>query len=62
MVAEGLWGFTEDNGTLVGRTPLAIRRAAMLLVLRWMAPLADDSSFEARSGWRIIEERTRDQS
>ena len=34
----------------------------MLLVLRSMAPLADDASFEARSRWRIIEERTRDQS
>ena len=33
-----------------------------LLVLRSMAPLADDASFEARSRWRIIEERTRDQS
>lgn len=62
VVAEGLWGFTEDDGTPTGRTPLAIRRATMLLVLRSMAPLADDDSFEARSRWRIIEERTRDQS
>lgn len=62
VVAEGLWGFTEDDGTPTGRTPLAIRRAAMLLVLRSMAPLADDTSFEARSRFRIIEERTRDQS
>ena len=29
---------------------------------RSIAPLADDASFEARSRWRIIEERTRDQS
>ncbi|GAB4111278.1 MAG: hypothetical protein OHK0013_47280 [Sandaracinaceae bacterium] len=62
VVAEGLWGFTEDDGTPEGRTPLAIRRAAMLLALRNLAPLADDASFEARSRWRIIEERTRDQS
>ena len=62
VVAEGLWGFTEDDGTPTGRTPPAIRRATMLLVLRSMAPLADDASFEARSRWRIIEERTRDQS
>lgn len=62
VVAEGLWGFTEDDGTPTGRTPLAIRRAAMLLVLRSMAPLADDASVEARSRFRIIEERTRDQS
>lgn len=62
VVAEGLWGFTEYDGTPTGRTPPAIRRATMLLVLRSMAPLADDASFEARSRWRIIEERTRDQS
>jgi hypothetical protein len=62
VVAEGLWGFTEDDGSPTGRTPPAIRRATMLLVLRAMAPLADDASFEARSRWRIIEERTRDQS
>lgn len=62
VVAEGLWGFTEDDGTPTGRTPPAIRRATMLLVLRNLAPLADDASLEARSRWRIIEERTRDQS
>lgn len=62
VVVEGLWGFTEPDGTPEGRTPLAIRRACMLLVLRTLAPLADDASFEARSRWRVIEERTRDQS
>lgn len=62
VVAEGLWGFTEDDGTPTGRTPLAIRRATMLLVLRNLAPLTDDASVEARTRWRLIEERTRDQS
>ena len=62
VVAEGLWGFTEPDGTPEGRTPLAVRRATMLLVLRNLAPLANDAAFEARSRWRIIEERTRDQS
>jgi hypothetical protein len=62
VVIDGLWGFTEDDGTPDGRTPLAIRRACLLLVLRNLAPLADDASFEARSRWRILEERTRDQS
>lgn len=62
VLAEGLWGFTEDDGTPTGRTPSAVRRATMLLVLRNLAPLADDASFEARSRWRIIEERTRDQA
>ena len=62
VVAVGLWGFTEEDGTPSGSTPPAIRRAAMLLVLRNLAPLADEASFEARSRWRILEERTRDQS
>jgi hypothetical protein len=62
VVAEGLWGFTEDDGSLEGRTPLAIRRACTLLVLRGLAPLADEASLEARTRWRILEERTRDQS
>jgi hypothetical protein len=62
VVAEGLWGFTEDNGSSKGRTPLAIRRATMLLVLQNLVPLADEASFEARSRWRLLEERTRDQS
>lgn len=62
VLVEGLWGFTEPDGTAEGRTPPAIRRACLLLVLRNLAPLADDAAFEARSRWRVIEERTRDQS
>ncbi|MBN2527641.1 MAG: hypothetical protein JXR76_14705 [Deltaproteobacteria bacterium] len=60
---DGLWGYTEPDGTTTGRTPLNIRRACMLLVLRWITPAGDvESSHDARNRWRIIEERTRDQS
>ena len=59
--AAGTWGYTEDDGTPQGRTPAEIRRACMLLVLRWLSPLGADDA-EARNRWRIIEERTRDQS
>lgn len=59
--ATGTWGYTEDDGTPRGRTPVEIRRACMLLVLRWLSPLGTDDA-EARNRWRIIEERTRDQS
>ena len=59
---EGLFGYTEPDGTPEGRPPTAIRRACILLVLRWLHPLADDGGFDARNRWRIIEERTRDQS
>jgi hypothetical protein len=59
---RGLWGYTEADGTPLGRTPPAIRRACLLLALRGLAPLNDERSFDARSRWRIVEERTRDQS
>ena len=60
---EGLWGYTEDDGSETGRTPVEIRRACMMLVLRGLPLLGDvDAAGDARSRWRIIEERTRDQS
>ncbi|MCP4599307.1 MAG: hypothetical protein GY847_02015 [Proteobacteria bacterium] len=60
---RGLWGYTEDDGTAYGRTPLEIRRACMLLVIRQFPPLGDTNAVaDARSQWRIIEEKTRDQS
>lgn len=63
VVVRGTWGYTEDNGTLTGRTPLAIRRACVLLVLRWLPLMGDaDDAAEARDRWRIIAEKTRDQS
>jgi len=62
ILAEGLWGYTEPDGTPTGRTPVEIRRACLLLVLRGMARLGDDEAWDARNRWRIVEERTRDQS
>lgn len=62
VLADGLWGYTEPDGTPEGRTPLPIRRATMLLVLRHVYPLADDAAVAARTRWRVVEERTRDQS
>lgn len=63
VIVRGLWGYTEPDGTPNGRTPLAIRRACILLVLRWLPLMGDtDDATEARDRWRIIEEKTRDQS
>jgi hypothetical protein len=62
VVAAGRWGFTEPDGTAEGRTPLEIRRACILLVLRNIDPLAGTASSDARNRWRLLEERTRDQS
>jgi hypothetical protein len=60
--ASGVWGYTEPDGTPLGRTPRAIRRATLLLVLRQLPKLTDGDSAATRTAWRLIEERTRDQS
>ena len=52
--AEGTWGFTEPDGTPTGRTPLAVRRACMLMVLRMLPLLGNtDDTADARNAWRI---------
>jgi len=62
IVVGGRFGFTEPDGTPEGRTPPAIRRACVLLVLRGLDALGGDAGFDARNRWRLVEERTRDQS
>jgi len=60
---EGVFGYTVEDGTEFGRTPLEIRRACILLVIRLLPRLGDvDAVDDARNRWRIIEERTRDQA
>jgi hypothetical protein len=62
VAVTGLWGVTEADGSELGGTPLEIRRACMLLVLRSLPLLSGQDSADARNRWRILEERTRDQS
>lgn len=62
VAVQGLWGYTEPDATPIGRTPIAIRRACLLLASRHAPQLTDETAGDARSPWRIIEERTRDQS
>ena len=59
----GTFGYTEPDGTALGRTPLAIRRATMILALRSVPAVGNTEARE--DTWRrprLIEERTRDQS
>jgi len=63
VVADGLWGYTEEDGSATGRTPFAIRRAAMILAITLVPKLGEgDGGVEVRNRWRIVEESTRDQS
>lgn len=60
----GIFGYTEPDGSFTGATPPLVRQATTLLVLR-DAPrrVADaESSFEALNRYRIMSERTREQS
>lgn len=60
---HGIFGYTEDDGTPYGRTPLAIKRACMLLVMRHLPLIGDTDAVEdTRNRWRLVEEKTRDQS
>lgn len=58
----GLFGFTEADGSFVGKTPDAIRHVVQLLALRRVTKLGDvESRFDALNRYRIKRERTRDQ-
>lgn len=62
VVVEGRFGFTEPDGSQEGMTPPSIRRACILMVLGGIHPLAHESALDARNRWRLVEEKTRDQS
>jgi hypothetical protein len=63
VLAVGTWGYTEPDGTPLGRTPWAIRRACMLLVMRLLPKVSDQEALqETRDRWRLVELRTRDQA
>ena len=57
VVATGLWGYTEPDGTPTGGTPPAIRRAVMLLVMRWLPLLGDAEAAAAKIGRASCRER-----
>jgi len=60
---KGLFGYTEADGSHTGRTPLLIRDVCKRLVVRDLPLLSDAGQREdAQKRWRLIEEKTRDQS
>lgn len=62
VVVDGLFGYTDPDGTPSGRTPDLIRHVTKLLVLREIPVMTDTSLREDRQQrWRIVSERTRDQ-
>ena len=59
----GIFGYTEPDGSPTGTTPLLIREACKRLVVREIPLLAETGRREdARQRYRIVQERTREQS
>lgn len=56
----GLFGYTDYDGSLYGKTPELIQEACMRLVIRNMTPLATAGSNPLPAG-PIVKEKTRDQ-
>jgi hypothetical protein len=63
IIIDGVFGYTDPDGSPTGRTPDLIRHVTKLLVMRELPVLADFAWREdRRQRWRITSERTRDQS
>jgi hypothetical protein len=62
VVVDGLFGYTDPDGSAVGRTPELIRHVTKLLALREIPTLTDVARREdQQKRWRLVSERTRDQ-
>jgi hypothetical protein len=62
VVIDGLFGYTDPDGSPSGRTPDLIRHVTKLLALRELPALTDVAQREDRQRrWRLVSERTRDQ-
>jgi hypothetical protein len=62
VIVDGLFGYTDPDGSAVGCTPDLIRHVTKLLVMRELPAMTDVAQREERQNrWRIVSERTRDQ-
>ena len=58
----GVFGYTDPDGSPFGRTPELIQYVAKLLITLYVVPLASDKAWAKKNQWKIIEERTLEQS
>lgn len=62
VILEGVFGYTDPDGSPLGGTPLLIRRAATMLASLLAQPAASQVGSVSASRGPIVEERTRDQA
>jgi hypothetical protein len=62
ITVTGLFGWTDPDGTHLGKTPDDIREVTRLIVRRKLPSLTDtDAAFDAQEGHRVKRIKTRDQ-
>lgn len=62
VLIDGVFGYTDPDGSPTGRTPELIEHVTKLLVLRELPAMTALASREERQKrWRLVSERTRDQ-
>ena len=59
---RGVFGYTEPDGSMCGKTPELVRRVCTMLVVRDVFPLGSDERAEQMNSYRLVSETTRDQS
>jgi hypothetical protein len=59
---DGVFGYTERDGSPMGCTPELVRRATVLLVRRLYGKVGDPNAGGEALAWRVTGEKTRDQS
>jgi len=64
VTVEGVFGYTDYDGSATGMTPLAIQHAAKMMAMRELPSLYTADPTDERTGawWRITSQKTRDQS
>jgi hypothetical protein len=59
---EGVYGYTDADGSPMGRTPVLIAQAAMMIVARVRGRIGSGDRGDTTSSGRVSMERTRDQA
>lgn len=63
ITIDGVFGYTEPDGSMCGGTPALLRQATKMLAIRNLPLLTDQDGLEdARWRHRVIQENTREQS
>jgi hypothetical protein len=58
----GIFGYTEPDGSPLGGTPLEVRDLTVKVALLHVDGAATNAGWDAKNKWKVVEERTREQT